>query len=887
MIAAFLMLPASGAVCLPMWEFEAGKDAAAWVPNGDLADVRIEYGTLCATAADADPFFLCRGIELEATPWQYVLLRIKASRPGVAELFWTGELEGKYGGLTQEKKTRFSIPADGWQEIAVFPFWHTEGVIRQLRLDLYDDADFTIDWIRVAAWGGGTPQTDTFRWELDEDASAWRVCPGAPEFLAPPCRLSVADKDWITVQLRSDAPGVASVLWACEDERGVQSEDFTIRGDGESHTYDVLLAGIPSWRDSIVAFGLRLPPGAGVRLESVAIAAEPSGPADLDVSYFGFEDGVNRAGRPEHVLVQLTNRGGKPGGLRGVHLRLPEGLRLLQPPEKISLDSLTHGEVAAFIWEVQADQAGYYEASLDFSGKGAPAPMKATLHFLDAAPVPAATYVPEPHAVRTAVDVCAYYFPGWDSSAKWDCIRRVAPVRKPLLGYYDEADTACVDWQIKWAVENGISCFLVDWYWTRGAQHLTHWFEAYRQARYRDQLDVAIMWANHNPPGTHSAEDWRNVTKEWIDHYFNLDTYYKIDGRPAVFIWNPRNVRNDVGGSEAVQTLLEESQAAAREAGHEGITFVAMGYDMSPANVRMLHAEGYAGLTTYHEWGRAQDMTQASKRARYEDVARTSPAAWEAHREAAAPVTYFPLVDTGWDDRPWHGNKGLVIEGRTPALFEGLLHDAKAYCEEHSLPLVVLGPLNEWGEGSYIEPCTEFGFEMYEAIRQVFASEPPAAWPMNLGPRDMDLGPYDFPKRESITLWNFEDGAGGWRAMMNVADVRCEGGALRLRTVSRDPALVVDAGGVDAKAVTSLEVNMRLNGDVTECSAQMFWASGGAAISEATSVRFPVKANGELHTYHVPLSGNARWRGRISTLRFDPCDAEDVAVVIERVELLP
>lgn len=92
-------------------------------------------------------------------------------------------------------------------------------------------------------------------------------------------------------------------------------------------------------------------------------------------------------------------------------------------------------------------------------------------------------------------------------------MRRTAPIRKPMLGYYDEGNPECVDWQIKWAVENGISCFpgrlvLV----CEGRQSLTHWFEAYRKARYRDYLKVAIMWANHNAPNTHSAEDWRKVT---------------------------------------------------------------------------------------------------------------------------------------------------------------------------------------------------------------------------------------------------------------------------------------------------------------------------------------------------------------------------------------
>jgi hypothetical protein len=93
----------------------------------------------------------------------------------------------------------------------------------------------------------------------------------------------------------------------------------------------------------------------------------------------------------------------------------------------------------------------------------------------------------------------------------------------------------------------------------------------------------------------------------------------------------------------------------------------------------------------------------------------------------------------------------MVIQGRTPVLFEGLLRQAKAFCEEHDKPVLILGPLNEWGEGSYIEPCTEFGFEMLEAIRRVFAKGKPTSWPVNISPSDVGLGPYDFPEPSSET----------------------------------------------------------------------------------------------------------------------------------------
>jgi hypothetical protein len=174
-----------------------------------------------------------------------------------------------------------------------------------------------------------------------------------------------------------------------------------------------------------------------------------------------------------------------------------------------------------------------------------------------------------------------------------------------------------------------------------------------------------------------------------------------------------------------------------------------MGYDFSSDHVRALLKEGYSGITTYHEWGGRIDGAIPQKLFNYKAVLRDSPTAWAKKEKASGALKYYPLIDTGWDSRPWHGDKAMVIQGRTPVLFGSLLQRAKAFCEEHNKPVLILGPLNEWGEGSYIEPCTEFGFEMLEAIRRVFAKGKPTSWPVNISPSDVGLGPYDFPESSS------------------------------------------------------------------------------------------------------------------------------------------
>ena len=154
-------------------------------------------------------------------------------------------------------------------------------------------------------------------------------------------------------------------------------------------------------------------------------------------------------------------------------------------------------------------------------------------------------YVPEPKPLQNNIDVHAFYYPGTEWMPEWDMVAQTLPQIKPLLGWYDEGNPEVIDWQIKWAVENGISVFYVDWYWNQGVQRLDHWLKGYYQAKYRSYLKWCVMWANHNQPGAHSTEDMLHVTRFWLEHYFNTPEYYRIDDQPVVQVWAWKNIDRD------------------------------------------------------------------------------------------------------------------------------------------------------------------------------------------------------------------------------------------------------------------------------------------------------------------------------------------------------
>jgi hypothetical protein len=332
-----------------------------------------------------------------------------------------------------------------------------------------------------------------------------------------------------------------------------------------------------------------------------------------------------------------------------------------------------------------------------------------------------------------------------------------------------------------------------------------------------------------------------------------------------VFLWAPAGIRHDVQGSEQAGRLYSLSQQMAREAGLPGIYFVAMSSHESEAACRQLKTEGYEAFMSYHGFQLAAQRA-GSKRFPFADVVETSPQVWREADERAAGLLYLPIVDTGWASEPWHGTKSLVISDRTPEGFGELCRAARAYADRTQKKIIAVGPCNEWGEGSYIEPYAEYGFADLDQLRAAFC--PPGDWPPNLIPSDVGRGPYDLPRQAPRTAWQFnsEGDFEGWSPNESLK-AQVTGGWLAGETTGHDPILHGPGVQIEADGASRLIIRMRSD---TDDQAQLFWATATSSPSEGNSLRFRVVGDGQFHDYKLDLSQAGRWRGLITSLRFDP-----------------
>jgi hypothetical protein len=890
------------------WDLGDPAQAARWQANAHLADVRVVDGALECRAVNHDPILeLVAPIEFTASPWQFLEVRLRASRDGTAEWFWSNTTEGRYGGFTQHKATRFAVRGDGqWRTWRVFPFWQAEGRIVRLRFDLYDGAEFAVAGFRVGELESpGTVVAPDFT--FTDTACGWRATGGlelavGPDglrltreaddgfLLGPPVRIKADTESFVSIELAVDRGRHATLLFATDQRPGLQRWTFPIEPTGTPVSYHLDLLAAPEWQGRIIALGLQPgdESGARARLYWLKVGAAPTGPPRLEVKGFAPSDSVLRAGRPTRLSARITNLGATPLTNVKVSLVVPDGIRMVNRPASNDLPArLSFDEVRELEWTVESIGPGAATLLLTAGADNAPPrELPLDLRFTPALNLPPADHVPEPKPVRGPIEVGAYYFPGWRSAGQWQPLLDF-PERRPALGWYREGDPEVADWHIKWAVEHGITFFVYDWYWSAGARQLEHALhDGYFQARYRHLLKFCLLWANHNPPGTHSQADCLAVTRYWIEHYFHRPEHLRIDGRPVMILFSPGRLTEDLG-SEGVRQAFAAMRHECRRAGLGGLYLLACVADAGEA--RVAADEGYDAITAYNWAGLG--MSGSSLFAPFATLIQGYHQHWEHLRETSALPLLLPLSG-GWDSRPWHGQNNLVRYGRNPELFRTHLREARRFLEARPSQsavdrFVLVEAWNEWGEGSYIEPHQEFGFGYLDALRDVFTEAPREH--LDLLPADVGLGPYDVPMDSpGRTEWAFDQDDDGWGHGMYLDAVSVTNGVLTARTTGNDPAFFGPPIQAPAAHYRFVELRLRLtptDGQPFNDLLQLFWRTAQLPESEATSIRLPVRVDGQWRDYRLAVGDNVRWRGVVTRLRLDPCSRPGVEVSVDRIRL--
>lgn len=853
-VLAILLLSVSAASkTLIEWNFDSPNDA--WTQTINVNDIAVKDGCLTGRTVDRDPSVAGPAFEIQANPYQFVEIRMKCTKGGHGELYYTNSSEGEYKGFRPDWVQTIEYKAGDFQVYRIFPFWQQLGKIVRIRIDPPEDAEFAVDYIKIAEIEPGTA-TDPFF-----ENPKW-VSVGQKR-LSPKLDFEAGSYPWLTLMARSRDAKHAALQWVTDELPGLRSYAVNLKTDGKWHAYNIPMETVPDWQGRIRMLGLEF--SGEVEIKFMGASKTPRGPAELEIRDFRLKEAINRVGKPATLQARLVNVGGEdPGNLKA---SLRNGKTLIIP-------GLKPGEGKLLTWQVTSAES---IADLHVTGKGVDMSAKSTLKWDPPVTARHSDYVPEPKPVRGQVEVGMYYFPGWATYRQWAVLDDY-PERRPVLGYYREGDPAVADWHIKWMVEHGVTFICYDWYWSAGGRQLEHALhDGFFKARYHDKIKFCLLWANHNAPGTSSAEDMVNVTNYWLDNYFLRPDYFKVDGKPVVVIFSPHRLTEDMGMA-GVKAAFDKSREMAKAKGLPGVYFVGC-VGPNRGQLAALEAEGYDAASGYN-YPSAGDKGQIV--APYDDMVTGYKEIWNTIAELTT-LPYIPVTEPGWDSRPWHGPNARARTGKTPEKFKQMLLNARDFLKDRTPKVMLIEAWNEFGEGDHTEPHQEFGFGHVDAIREVFTNAPKEH--QDIVPQDVGLGPYELEKPKPVTAWEFDDPKSpGWDALQNLVGGKVENGCLTAVSNGSDPAIYSGITEVETSKYSAIEIRMKVDKGK---GAQLFWAPRGRGFVEEASTRFDLVPGGEFRVYRLNLAANPAWKGTISTFRLDPTDVKDATISLDYVRLLP
>ena len=509
--------------------------------------------------------------------------------------------------------------------------------------------------------------------------------------------------------------------------------------------------------------------------------------------------------------------------------------------------------------------------------------------------------IPAPQPVKTDLLIGAHNCPLWetDRAELWGQVVKKHQERTPALGIYSQDNPELADWETKWAVEHGVSFFIYCWYRTSQGGPVTTMFEqsvfddALFKSRFQKQMKFTIMWENQRRgfAGISDMNDLQeNLLPYWIEKFFKRENYLKIDNKPVLFVYQPNDVAQDLGGDDKARAAFDLMRDACRKAGFDGLYLLG---EYRGTDVNVLRRFKGLGLDYVFAYCWFVNGSPAPQRAI--DVQMHYIQEIQKHHAILPQVVTLSQGWSGWRD------EGSIWK-LPPADYETLLRKGKAFVEanmpkdELGGKMLILDNWNEWSEGHYIAPYREYGFGYLDAVRRVFSDAPEAH--DDLLPEDLGLGPYGLPKSMfgNRTSWIFHGSdydnwkrhfspSQDWRVMMHVKDFQNVGKCLTFETTTWDPAIWVAQDRTRASRFTQMAVRMKTT-VAKDDTLQLFWKTEQQPqYSEANSSKVTVSPAAGFVDYIIPLKGIPGWQGRVTELRLDPVSTTGIKIEIEHIRL--
>lgn len=332
---------------------------------------------------------------------------------------------------------------------------------------------------------------------------------------------------------------------------------------------------------------------------------------------------------------------------------------------------------------------------------------------------------------------------------EWTNVKKAKPLFKghqqpkvpaDYLGYYDLRNEYNREKQVELAKEAGVSGFCYYHYWFgEDKRELELPFNEVL-ASGKPDFPFCLCWANEswysklwNKDGTSEnrllVEQKYLNEEEYRKHFYALlpafkdSRYLKREGQPIFMIYKPLLFKD-------VNNFINIWNELAKQNGLEGICFI--GQTAFDEEIDLILQKGFhsVNIVRLYQVHKNQNLLAKIKR-RITNIWFEKPFVYSYEKAIKLFVgqrekqnNVYPSIIPNWDHTPRSNVGGFVLQNSNPELFKKHVKSILNIIENKPQKdqIVFLKSWNEWGEGNYMEPDTNFGKAYINVLNEEISS---------------------------------------------------------------------------------------------------------------------------------------------------------------------